>query len=281
MTAKTKATLVTEYATDFPTNTTGQITATILRAFSQDIIDSWQQATAVNAQTGTTYTFVVADFGKLVTFSNAGAIAVTLPQATTTFSNFNVLVRNLGAGTVTITPTTSTINGAATYTLATNAIAFIVSDGTNYQVHGTTYPLAIVLGGTGVSTGTSFLQSQTITVDFSSAGDNAVVLPLPSGYTRIAIGSVFISSASADISAATFGLFTTTGGVGTIIAAGTAITVTATADNTNNNYQSTNFANAATESYLPAAANTIYFRVGTTAAAGRTGKVTVRFNPLP
>lgn len=34
----------------------------------------------VNAQTGTTYTIVLADRGKLVTLSNTGAITVTLPQ---------------------------------------------------------------------------------------------------------------------------------------------------------------------------------------------------------
>lgn len=34
----------------------------------------------VNAQTGTTYTVVLADEGKLVTLSNAGAITCTLPQ---------------------------------------------------------------------------------------------------------------------------------------------------------------------------------------------------------
>lgn len=34
----------------------------------------------VNAQTGTSYTVVLADEGKLVTLTNAGAITVTLPQ---------------------------------------------------------------------------------------------------------------------------------------------------------------------------------------------------------
>ena len=39
---------------------------------------------------------------------------------------------NTGAGTLTITPTTSTIDGSATLALATGAGALIVSDGTNY-----------------------------------------------------------------------------------------------------------------------------------------------------
>lgn len=90
----------------------------------------------VNAQTGTSYTFLITDRGKLVTFSNGSSIAVTLPQATAAgsfLSGWNVNVVNLGAGTVTITPTTSTINGAATITLLQNEGALIFSDDTNYS----------------------------------------------------------------------------------------------------------------------------------------------------
>ena len=88
----------------------------------------------VNAQTGTTYTVVAGDANKLVTYSNALAIAVTLPQATTTGFGAGAFFpqNNLGVGTVTITPTTSTINGAATLVLTTSQDATIYSDGTNY-----------------------------------------------------------------------------------------------------------------------------------------------------
>lgn len=88
----------------------------------------------VNAQTGTTYTFVKGDRGKIVTFSNAAAIAVTLPQATTSGfeAGWPVYAVNRGAGTVTITPTTSTIDGDATMTLDTNQGVQIFSDGGNY-----------------------------------------------------------------------------------------------------------------------------------------------------
>lgn len=88
---------------------------------------------AVNAQTGTTYTVLTTDFRKLVTFSNGSAVAVTLPQASATFpANWYFFAQNRGAGTVTVTPTTSTVDGAATLALATNEGALIVSDGTNY-----------------------------------------------------------------------------------------------------------------------------------------------------
>lgn len=90
----------------------------------------------VNAQVGTTYTVLTGDLGKLVTLTNAGAIAVTLPQATSSGGAFPAgwwaEFETRGAGTATITPTTSTINGAASITLGTNQSVKIVSDGTNY-----------------------------------------------------------------------------------------------------------------------------------------------------
>ena len=91
---------------------------------------------AINAQTGTSYTFLTSDAAKLVTQSNASAIADTLPVATTSGfgAGYSFDIENLGAGLVTITPTTSTINGAATLTIPTNMGCTIVSDGTNYQV---------------------------------------------------------------------------------------------------------------------------------------------------
>ena len=90
----------------------------------------------INAQTGTTYTVVAGDCGKVITFNNASPVAVTLPQAGTSgflTGTFFVRFQNLGAGTVTITPTTSTINGAASVSLAQGqSFENVVSDGTNY-----------------------------------------------------------------------------------------------------------------------------------------------------
>lgn len=87
----------------------------------------------VNAQTGTTYTYLTGDYGKLVTHTNGSAIAGTLPQAGASFpANWFMFVQNRGAGALTITPTTSTIDGAATLVLNQNEGALVVSDGTNY-----------------------------------------------------------------------------------------------------------------------------------------------------
>lgn len=131
---KSKSVLATEVNNNFPDNSTGFITPAIVRTTFTDFINSWQQYTGVNPQTGTTYNVVASDYGQLVTLTNAAPVAVALPQATGAFSTFNIYVSNLGAGLVTITPVTSTINGGSTFTLTQNQAVWIISDGTNWQV---------------------------------------------------------------------------------------------------------------------------------------------------
>jgi hypothetical protein len=92
---------------------------------------------SVNAQTGTTYTFSNGDHDRLVTFNNASAVAANLPQAGAAglfVAGWTSHVQNIGTGTVTITPTTSTINGLTLITLFQWQTATITSDGTNYVV---------------------------------------------------------------------------------------------------------------------------------------------------
>jgi len=64
----------------------------------------------VNVQTGTSYTIQASDNGKEIIFTNAGAIAVTLPDTLDTL--FQCIVKQAGAGVPTVTPDTDTINGA-------------------------------------------------------------------------------------------------------------------------------------------------------------------------
>jgi hypothetical protein len=93
------------------------------------------RSAVVNAQVGTTYTYLDSDGGKLVTHSNAAAIAGTLPQAGgggNFLSGWFADIENRGAGTLTITPTTSTIDGAANLSLVANQGCRLFSDGTNY-----------------------------------------------------------------------------------------------------------------------------------------------------
>ena len=90
----------------------------------------------INAQTGTTYTYLTGDRGKTVTHTNIASIAATLPQAngTTFAAGWYVNVVNEGAGVLTITPTTSTIGLESTLVLTRGMSATITSDGTNYSV---------------------------------------------------------------------------------------------------------------------------------------------------
>jgi hypothetical protein len=114
-----------------------------------------------NAQTGTTYTIATSDRGKHVTLSNASTIAVTLPQANGTgfTSGFYTYVENIGAGTATITPTTSTINGGASIKLGTGEAVMITSDSTNYRA---------------LANGASYTQINSLTADTGQLGTDYV-----------------------------------------------------------------------------------------------------------
>lgn len=85
----------------------------------------------VNAQTGTTYTFVAADFRGTVTASNASAQTYTLPQQSTltTTAGVGVWLENIGSGTITLVKEGSeTLTGNSI--LLPNTKAFIFRDTT-------------------------------------------------------------------------------------------------------------------------------------------------------
>lgn len=89
----------------------------------------------VNAQVGTSYAVQQSDQSKLVTFSNVGAVAASIAQAGgggNFQAGWDCTLLNLNTGTVTLTPTTSTINGAATLVLKQGQSARIFSNGANY-----------------------------------------------------------------------------------------------------------------------------------------------------
>lgn len=84
----------------------------------------------VSNQSGeTTYTTAGTDAGALIVLSDASAIAVTLSTMSPPWFCFML---NEGAGTVTVTPATGTINGNATLTLTTGQGAICFFDGTNW-----------------------------------------------------------------------------------------------------------------------------------------------------
>jgi hypothetical protein len=87
---------------DLKGGTTGQV---LSKASGTDLDFTWieQDDTTLsfNAQTGTTYTLVAADLGKLVTLSNASGITLTIPPSV--FAAGNIInIQQIGAGQVTL-----------------------------------------------------------------------------------------------------------------------------------------------------------------------------------
>jgi len=65
-------------------------------------------SSAINAQTGTTYSLLTADNGKIITMNNGSAITLTVPSGLPI--GFNTTVIQLGAGQVGITASSTTLN---------------------------------------------------------------------------------------------------------------------------------------------------------------------------
>ncbi len=86
---------------DLKGGTTGQVLA---KNSGTDLDFTWTEqddtTLAFNAQTGTTYTLVGSDLGKLVTTSNASPITVTIPPSV--FATGNIInVQSIGVGLTT------------------------------------------------------------------------------------------------------------------------------------------------------------------------------------
>jgi len=82
------------------TQTLTNKTITMGGTFDGNAQDLYGYHNEYNAQTGTTYTFVAGDRGKVVTFNNASAITATVPD--TLSEGWTVTIAQLGAGQVTV-----------------------------------------------------------------------------------------------------------------------------------------------------------------------------------
>lgn len=94
-----------------------------------------QGSATPNPQTGTSYAIQNSDCGKLITFSNTSAIAATIAQAGGSgnfASGWFVTLINENSGVVTVTPTTSTIDGQVSLSIAPLQSIDLYSDGSNY-----------------------------------------------------------------------------------------------------------------------------------------------------
>ncbi len=86
---------------------------------------------SVNAQTGTLYTLVATDTGKVITLNNASAITVTVP--TGLGAGFNCTVIQKGAGQITFSASGTTINNRQSHdkTAGQHAVIGLVADVAN------------------------------------------------------------------------------------------------------------------------------------------------------
>lgn len=122
-------TLVGKATTDTLTNKT--LTSPILNT---PTINDARQNLTLNAQTGTTYTLVLTDNGRLVTLNNAAAITVTVPlNSSVAFATGAIVnLQQIGAGQVTVAGASGvTVNGTGTKTRAQWSAASLIKTATD------------------------------------------------------------------------------------------------------------------------------------------------------
>lgn len=122
-------TLVGKATTDTLTNKT--LTSPILNT---PTINDARQNLTLNAQTGTTYTLVLTDNGRLVTLNNAAAITVTVPlNSSVAFATGAIInLQQIGAGQVTVAGASGvTVNGTGTKTRAQWSAASLIKTATD------------------------------------------------------------------------------------------------------------------------------------------------------
>ena len=131
--AVASGTLTLPATTDTIVATNATQTLTNKTLTSPTINDAKQNLT-LNAQTGTTYTLVLADNGKLVTLDNASPITVTVPlNSSVAFATGAIVnLQQIGAGQVTVAGASGvTLNGTGTKTRAQWSAASLVKTATD------------------------------------------------------------------------------------------------------------------------------------------------------
>lgn len=219
-TAKPKTTLDAEILQQFPIQFNGAITPQNAQQVTQDMVASFQQAPAVNSQALTTYTVQLTDYGQLLQFTNAGAVAVSLSSASSSgFFPFSFYAQAVGAGGVTITPMAGTIAGSSSYSLAQNSSVQIISDGTNWQVlaavgsagsgctvTGVSHGYVYNNGSSGCSTSSNFVEASGVDTE------NAILNIVNNGDFEVAGNAMTFPGSAATIAALTLADQTVSGG---------------------------------------------------------------------
>jgi len=80
------------------------------------------------------YTIVAEDIGTEVQFQSASTVTATLPSVSDVVNGFNVVLRNIGTGNLTISPVGGqTIDGSSTSLLSVGECRWIRNDGTTWK----------------------------------------------------------------------------------------------------------------------------------------------------
>ena len=188
-------------------------------ALTSGLAAKYDNAPAINAQTGTTYTFVLADAtaGKTITASNAAASTYTVPpQSSVTFVAGALLrVTNLGAGVVTfaggsgvtVTNAAATLRQYQSATLVrTGSDAWTVSADIASGMDLIT-PTSVAGSGVTLSGGAvSFSASSTVSVNgcFTSAYENYYVVLSGSATGSAVAASIRLRASGTDDSASSY-----------------------------------------------------------------------------
>src|SRR5262245_14776323 len=167
--------------------------------------DLWLGRRSVTAATDT---LLDADHLCLVQYNSASAVAVTLPQAGASsqfVAGWTTTIRNLGAGTVTVTPVTSALNETISgKTIATNEWARIYSDGANYtlekiladaasdgnaygRLNGAWAQVLRIVGGTLTGDLTISKATPVLSLDKAASGQDALLVGRKGGLARWSI----------------------------------------------------------------------------------------------
>lgn len=119
------------------TSTTGSTTSTVTNTIT--IEDILAGLGTVNDQTGaTSYTTQTGDAGVLLILNDASPVAVSLNSVVT--PPYALFVTNFGTGTVTLIPTSGTINGGSSLALLQGQTIWVVFSGTNWKSGAFTAP---------------------------------------------------------------------------------------------------------------------------------------------
>lgn len=185
----------------------------------------------VDPRTTTTETIGLASQGKLVTLSNAGAIAGTLDS--TAGNGYFVTISVIGAGTATLTPSTGNINGVASLAVNTGQSCTLFLDGTNWfsvfilSAAANPYDIAIPLVGKMDPASTYLIITFTrpVTLPGNLVGSQGKVLTNPTATTTYSLAKNGATFGTVVISTSGAFTFTTTSGAAVTFAAGDYLTL--------------------------------------------------------